>query len=132
MEYTVKSESERLFESWLYGFDYINNQEEKIDKPMKDTLNHEPRDYIFFNKFGEDARVISNVNSFKDAINMLCEEIGLTFFVAYEIFKRGLNEFDENDIVGIVSSYNRFAGYFAYVIGKVYLVDKKIYDSEEK
>ena len=42
------------------------------------------------------------------------------------------NEFDENDIVGIVSSYNQFAGYFAYAIGKVYLIDKKIYDVGKK
>lgn len=134
MEYTVKSESERLLE-WF--------QKEKTDKPIKDTINHEPRDYIFCNKFGEDARVINNVNSFKDAINMLCEEEGLTFFAAYEIFAMALKEFDENDIVGIVSLYNEFGGYFAYAIGKVYQVDKKymitntwlikkIYDREEK
>lgn len=129
MEYTVKSESERLLEELsasLINSGYVNDREGKI------IVNHEPRDYIFFNKFGGDARVISNANSFKDAINMFCEEIGLTFFVAYEIFKRGLNEFDENDIVGIVSSYNQFAGYFAYAIGKVYLIDKKIYDVGKK
>ena len=134
MKYTTNSESKRLLE-WF--------QKKKTDKPMKDIINHEPRDYIFFNKFDEDARVINNVNSFKDAINILCEEEGLTFFVAYEIFAEALRNFDENDIVGIVSLYNEFAGYFAYAIGKVYQVDKKymitntwlikkIYDREEK
>lgn len=134
MEYTVKSESKRLLE-WF--------QKEKTDKLIKDTINNETRDYIFFNKFDEDARVISNVNSFKDAINILCEEEGLTFFVAYEIFTKALGNFDENDIVGIVSLYNEFGGYIAYAIGKVYQVNKKymitntwlikkIYDREEK
>lgn len=134
MEYTVKSESKRLLE-WF--------SKQKTDKPIKDTINHKSRDYIFFNRFGEDTRVINNVNSFKDAITMLCEEEGLTFFVAYEIFAEALRNFDENDIVGIVSLYNEFGGYIAYAIGKVYQVDKKymitntwlikkIYDREEK
>ena len=97
---------------------------------MNNTTNNKPRDYIFFYEFDTGAVVINNANSFKDAVYKLCEYEGRAS-TSGGFFATALKGFDNNDIDGIISLYNRNSRHTTYGIEKVYLIDRKIYDSEE-
>lgn len=97
---------------------------------MENTTDNKPRDYVFLYNFGEGAVVINNADSFKDAVYKLCEYEGRAS-TSGGLFATSLKGFDNNDIDGIISLYNRYSRHTTYGIDKVYLIDRKIYDSEE-
>lgn len=99
---------------------------------MKNTTDNKPRDYIFFYNFDEGAVVIKNADSFKDAVYKLCEYEGRASSLSSGgLFATVLKGFDNNDIDGIISLYNRYSRHTTYGIDKVYLIDKKVYGREE-
>ena len=88
-----------------------------------------PRDYIFFYNFDEGAVVINNADSFKDAVYKLCEYEGRAS-TSDGFFATVLKGFDNNDIDGIISLYNRNSRHTTHGIDKVYLIDRKIYGQD--
>lgn len=94
--------------------------------PMYNTTYHEPRDYIIYS-LDKRAEIIRNANSFKDALYEVCKRDGDNALVSSYVFEKTFGKFDDNDISGITSLYNRLCG---YMITKVYL-SEPIYDSEE-
>ena len=94
---------------------------------MNNTTNNKPRDYIIYS-FDKKAEIIHNADSFKDALYEVCKREGDNALVRSDVFEKAFRKFDDNDISGIASLYNRLCG---YMITKVYLIGKPIYDSEE-
>lgn len=91
---------------------------------MKNSTNNKPRQYMFFYKNYDEPDIIS-AESFKSAVYELYKNEG-NFTVLNDSFEKALKGFDDDDISGIASLYNRLCG---YMITKVYL-SEPIYDCE--
>lgn len=65
--------------------------------------------------------------SFKDAILEMAKNTGNSG----DMFCKCLNAYKDDEIEGIIELFNHFCSYDYDRISKIYIVDKKIFDSEE-
>lgn len=118
----TNNEPERLIQrlpTSLCDFDYINNQEEKTDKPITVTTYNKPKSYLFVID-GNFMREINDALSFKDAVLKLDPDY---------LPRNLLDKFDDTDFDEIIKLFNTYS---YLVIDKVYVIDEKIYDYYEE
>ena len=71
---------------------------------------------------------MNNAVSFKYAILKMAEYTGNSS----DMFCKCLNAYKDDEIDGIIELFNHFCSYDYDKISKIYIVDKKIFDSDEE
>lgn len=96
---------------------------------MKNNTSNEPKkNYIIIFRFHDGVSIINDADSLKDAV---CKRYGIEEvdeMASVDLFRKALEGFSDDDVNGIVSTYDRFSD---YSIDSVFLIDKKIYDRRE-
>ena len=105
-----------------------------IDKLVKETVDNEKGESKAMNKifylfiFADNSTYeVNNAVSFKDAILEMAKNTGNSS----DMFCKCLGAYKDDEIDGIIELFNHFCSYDYDRISKIYIVDKKIFDSEE-
>ena len=106
---------------------YIENLvKEKVDNEKGESKTMNKIFYLFI--FADNSTYEMNCAvSFKDAVLEMAKNTGNSS----DMFCKCLTAYKDDEIDGIIELFNHFCSYDYDRISKIYIVDKKIFDSEE-